>query len=86
VITSYELQTAEGRAAAASLDAATAADRYDRLIEIRLRELFASDPVLLALATLRGVAIALPAEANRRGWVPSLAGSGQPVQWRPPPE
>jgi hypothetical protein len=55
-------------------------------MEIRLQELFASDPVLLALATLRRVAIALPAEANRRGWVPSLTEPGQPVQWRPPDE
>jgi hypothetical protein len=47
--------------------AAAAAKRYDRSIQIRLQELFASDPVLLALATLRRVAIALPAEANQRG-------------------
>jgi hypothetical protein len=82
----YELQTTEGRAAAASLDAAAAAERYDHLIEIRLQDLFASDPVLLALLTLRRVGIALPAELNRRGWVPSLTEPNQPVQWHPPDE
>jgi hypothetical protein len=82
----YELQTAEGRTAAASLDAAAAAERYDHLIETRLKELFASDPVLLALSTMQRVGIALPAELNRRGWVPTLTGPGQPVQWRSPDE
>jgi hypothetical protein len=82
----YELQTAEGRTAAASLDASTTAEHYDRLIARRLAELHSIDPVLLALAVLRRVGIALPAELNRRGWVPSMTEPGQPVQWRPPDE
>jgi hypothetical protein len=82
----YEMRTAEGRTAAASFDAAAAADHYDRLIEARLWKLLETDAVLLALRTLQRCATALPEELNRRGWIPSLTGPGQPVQWRPPPK
>jgi hypothetical protein len=40
--------------------------------------------VLLALATLRRVAVALPLELLARGYTPVLAGPDEPVEWKPP--
>jgi hypothetical protein len=80
----YEMQTAAGRAALARCGAAIAARDFDLAIDERLRELRATDPVLLALMTLRRFAIALPMELLARGWTPLLAGPDDPVRWKPP--
>jgi hypothetical protein len=78
------MTTEVGRAALAKREAAAAARDYDLQIEARLEELRATDPVMLALATLRRVAVALPTELLARGWTPLLVGPDEPVEWKPP--
>jgi hypothetical protein len=80
----YEMTTPVGKAALAQRDAAAWGRYYDDLIEARLQELKATDPVLLALATLRRVAVALPPELLARGYTPLLAGPDEPIEWKPP--
>jgi hypothetical protein len=78
------MTTEAGRTALARRDAAAAARDYDCRIEARLQELRGTDPVLLALKTLRRVAVALPSELLARGYTPVLAGPNRPVEWKPP--
>ena len=80
----FEMQTEAGRAALARRGAAIAAREFDLAIDERLKELRATDPVLLALMTLQRFAIALPVELLARGWTPLLAGPDDPVRWKPP--
>ena len=80
----YEMTTEVGRAALAKREAAAVARDYDRQIEARSEDLRATDPVLLALATLRRVAVALPPELLARGYTPVLTGPDGPVEWKPP--
>jgi hypothetical protein len=79
----YEMRTEAGRTALARRAAALAARKLDLAIEGRLEQLRESDPVICALAALRRVALALPSELLRRGWIPALAGVDD-VVWRPP--
>jgi hypothetical protein len=79
------MMTEAGRTALAQRDAAAAARDYDGQIEARLQELRATDPVVLALATLRRVAVALPSELLARGWTPLLVGPDE-ITWRRPIE
>jgi hypothetical protein len=78
------MTTEIGRAALAERDAAAWARYYDDLIEARLQELEATDPVLLALKTLKRVAVAIPPELLARGYIPLLVGPDEPVEWKPP--
>jgi hypothetical protein len=80
----YAMTTAAGKAALPQYDAAVWERHYDALIEARLRELEVTDPVLLALKTLKRVATALPPDLLARGYIPLLAGPGEPVEWKPP--
>jgi hypothetical protein len=80
----YAMTTPAGKAALAQRDATAWERHYDGLIEARLQELMATDPVLLALKTLQRVAAALPPELLARGYTPLLAGPDEPVEWMPP--
>jgi hypothetical protein len=80
----YAMTTPAGKAALAQRDADASERYFDGLIEARLQELRAIDPVLRSLDMLRRVAIALPPELLARGYTPLLAGPDEPVDWQPP--
>jgi hypothetical protein len=83
-VTPYAMTTPAGKAALARRDAAASERYFGDLIEARLQELRATDPVLRALNMLRRVAIALPPELLARGYTPLLGGPDEPIEWQPP--